>query len=81
MPEGCATGDNRSVINLDEPIGKWVGRRGGGSPEDEYANLLRLGRRLTGGLTPFPRGVFRFESHEQADEWSRNHILRAAKKR
>ena len=73
MPRGGAS-------DLHEPIGKWVGR-GSGPPEEEHARLLRLGRRLTGGVTPFPRGVFRFETHEQADEWSRNHILRATGRR
>ena len=72
--------DEHSVINLDEPVGKWVGRRHGGPPQDAYARLLRLGRPLSGGRTPFPRGVVRFESHEQANAWIQHHILKAAKR-
>jgi len=29
---------------------------------------------------PFPKGVFRFRTHEEADEWTNQHILQAALK-
>jgi len=71
--------DEFSVINLDEPVGKWVGRKHGRPPQEEYARLLRLGRPISGGRTPFPRGVVRFESHEQANAWIQYHILKGTK--
>ena len=27
---------------------------------------------------PFPKGVYKFKSHEEADEWMNKHILAAA---
>ena len=68
------------VINLEENIGKWVGRKDAGDdPFAAYAKLLRLSRGLI-STTPYPRGVFRFKTHEEAHEWRWNHILNAAKK-
>ena len=80
MAMAAKPADEQSVVNLDEPVGKWVGRRHAGPPQEAYARLLRLGRPLSGGRTPFPRGVVRFESHEQANAWSQYYILKAAKK-
>lgn len=68
------------VINLEENIGKWVGRKAAGDdPFAAYAKLMRLSRGLI-STTPYPRGVFRFKTHEEANEWRWNHILKAAKK-
>lgn len=66
-----------SVINIEETIGKTVGRRG--LPIDPLKaaegiqnfineHFKAAGHRLT------PRGVFRFKSHEEADLWMRNSI-------
>jgi hypothetical protein len=68
------------VINLEEDIGKWVGRKDAGDdPFAAYAKLLRLSRGFI-TTTPYPRGVFRFKTHEEADEWRWKHILKATKK-
>lgn len=59
-------------INLDEPIGKWVGRRNAGTTGlDAGLKLQSMGSRLRTGLRArrAPRGVFRFHSHEEANEW------------
>ena len=72
MPPGSA---KNAAMLLDEPIGKSVGRSESKSPLDAYRALLRTVRPLTGGMTPFPRGVFRFVTHEEADEWTKKHIL------
>jgi hypothetical protein len=69
-----------TIVNLEENIGKTVGRR----YEDEdpfvlYARLLKV----SGGLvskTSQPRGVFKFKTHEEADAWRWNNILKAARK-
>ena len=69
------------IVNLDEEIGKSVGRKDAGDdPFAAYARLLRLSRGLI-DTTPYPRGVFRFKTHEEADEWKWTHTLKRAKKR
>lgn len=60
--------DPRPVINLDEPIGKTVGRRrpplrNAGLQETINQVFTSQGHRL------WPRGVYRFKSHEEADAW------------
>lgn len=65
-----------SVINLDDPSGKTVGRQCPINPLTTADGLQQFineqfkeyGHRLT------PRGVYRFRSHEEADEWMRNSI-------
>ena len=59
-------------INFDEPIGKTVGRRV--KPPDGLlvSTSNRQGAiqwRQTFGGVRIPRGVYRFASHEEADEW------------
>lgn len=55
------------VINVEETIGKWVGRKNAPYPSkiqesgrDHYKSL---------GFTVCPKGVYRFNSHEEADQW------------
>ncbi len=63
---------NYAVINVQDPIGKTVGRRvlkdawKAGMGLQKTANQLRLSFGQ-GGICP--RGVYRFNSHEEADEW------------
>jgi hypothetical protein len=69
------------TVNLQEEVGKWVGRKtAGDDPFAAYARLLRVSKGLA-TTTPYPRGVFRFKTHEEADEWKWTHILKRAKKR
>lgn len=62
----------RTVINLEDPVGKTVGRtRPPGDPLKAASELQRTATKLLkscGHRMP-PRGVFRFSSHEEADEW------------
>jgi hypothetical protein len=65
----------RVVINLEESIGKQVGRRK--PPADPLRVASDLNQLATGLLTAsghkFPRrGVFRFHTHEEADQWMMN---------
>lgn len=67
------------VINVEETIGKTVGRRRpktpfGGSPGREA--VVRY-RESFGGVR-IPRGVYRFTSHEEADKWMIRKIAEAA---
>ena len=55
-------------INLDERIGKTVGRRK--PPRDMVAYGLAL-QTTVSKLCPLrvPRGVYKFKTHEEADQW------------
>lgn len=68
--------ESRPVINLDEPIGKVVGRRR--PPSDP----LRLDHSTIEGAVAWmqalpvrmpPKGVYRFRTHEEANEWMKKH--------
>ena len=63
------------VVNLEESPGKVVGR----IPADglDYDRLVEASEALMPRL-PFPKGVFRFRTHEEADSWTEKHILQAA---
>ncbi len=58
----------RPVINLQETIGKVVGRRVPGKPSADIQKTLNeiftsQGHKL------WPRGIYRFKTHEEADAW------------
>jgi hypothetical protein len=68
----------KPVINLDEPIGKIVGRRRFPNPLRVQLNEIKNAeawRRAFGGIR-VPRGVYRFNSHEEAHEWMMKHLTR-----
>lgn len=59
-------------VNIDEPIGKVVGRRRQ-SPSPFGAAAMnpqpsQQWRKAFGGI-PIPKGVYRFRTHQEADEW------------
>ena len=61
----------KPVINLEEKIGKTVGRRTAPNPLRIQPNEIaeaEAWRRALGGIR-VPRGVFKFHSHEEADAW------------
>jgi hypothetical protein len=64
------------IVNLEENIGKTVGRV---RPID-YDRLVEMAEAIMPGL-PFPKGVYRFKSFEEANEWTEKHILAAAIKK
>ncbi len=62
----------KPIVNLEENIGKTVGRRR--APRDGFAYGMALQNTAaqlarTFGHPPMPRGVFKFHSHEEADAW------------
>jgi hypothetical protein len=70
------------IINLEDQPGKTVGRRT--APADSFKagmdlqqTAVDLGKSLGQGLVP--RGVYRFRSHQEADEWMMNMISRRRK--
>ncbi|MEO0447963.1 MAG: hypothetical protein AAF191_17985 [Verrucomicrobiota bacterium] len=68
------------VINLEEKIGKTVGRRTAKTIPAPCAATREdaIRWRDTIGGVRIPRGVFRFKSHEEADQWMREKIAQGA---
>ena len=63
------------VVNLEEFPGKVVGRIPAAGLD--YDRLVEASEAIMPRL-PFPKGVFRFRTHEEADAWTEKHILQAA---
>lgn len=68
----------RPLVNLEEELGKVVGNNAAGAVD--YDRLVDAAEGIMPRL-PFPKGVFRFRSFEEADAWTEEHILKAAKNR
>jgi hypothetical protein len=66
------------LFNLEEQPGKVVGHRA--AQPAAYDRLVRNAAALMPRL-PFPKGVFCFRTHEEADAWTNEHILRQALKK
>jgi hypothetical protein len=65
------------VVNIEDPVGKVVGKRAK-LTESNYIDYA-LGMQKCLGSFPqskFPRGVYRFKSHEEADQWLMDHLIR-----
>jgi hypothetical protein len=68
------------IINLEEIPGKTVGKIRQHSPAETLNRMI--GRFQAMGLKlPFPKGVFRFKTFEEADAWEMKHRIAAAVKR
>ncbi len=64
--------DNKAVINIEEFIGKTVGKRT--PPRDALKAGFAMQRTANAlmkscGHKLWPKGVYRFKSHEEADAW------------
>lgn len=62
-----------SVINIDDPAGKAVGRRRPVNPLCSEAYSIQRTKDWQEALpVKFPpKGVFRFKTHEEANQWMR----------
>jgi hypothetical protein len=72
------------VINIEETIGKTVGKRRDVAKslrvkEDSKAAAEAWRKALPAG--GIPKGVYKFKSHEEADEWLIKMMARAAAER
>lgn len=56
-------------VNLDETIGKTVGRRSLGDALDFGMKLQEAAASYRGSWKGLPKGVYRFHSHEEAEAW------------
>lgn len=71
----------KPVINIEEKIGKTVGRRTAPNPFRVSPNEIedsKAWRRILGGVCG-PKGVYRFRSHEEADAWLMKYLTRRKK--
>ena len=65
------------VVNIEDPVGKVVGKRANISERNYIDYALAMQKSLRGFSQPrFPKGVFRFKSHEEADQWLMDHLTR-----
>ena len=66
------------VINMEETTGKTVGRRLHVAPlrSLELETESNKQWRAAGWGLRVPRGVYRFKSHEEADQWLMDHLTR-----
>jgi hypothetical protein len=62
-----------NLVNLEETPGKVVGR----VRPIEYDSLVDLAEGLMPRL-PYPKGVYRFRTFEEATSWKTQHQLQAA---
>ena len=68
------------IVNLEETFGKVVGKIPRRTPAEFTERMVREFQSL-GLKLPFPKGVHRFKTFEEADEWEMKHMIEAAKKR
>jgi hypothetical protein len=71
-----------SVFNVDEFIGKTVGRHKPPAPFSTKSlgrEAMIRARELHGGIR-IPRGTYRFETHGEADKWMIQKIAQRAAK-
>ena len=68
----------RPVVNLEETPGKVAGKNAASA--GDYDRLVDAAEQIMPRM-PFPMGVYRFRSFEEADAWTEHHILKAAKNR
>ena len=68
------------VINVEETIGKTVGRRKPISVGEQARRIQDKGKRIyrASGFRVCTKGVYRFHSHEEADEWMRQMAVQRA---
>jgi len=69
----------KTTINIEENFGKTVGKRQ--PPSDSIRYASDLNQSLDGfqkklGVRGTPRGVYKFKTHEEADEWQIQMALR-----
>jgi hypothetical protein len=64
------------VVNIDDPVGKVVGKRANLTQENYIDYAMSLQNSLRGFPQPkIPKGVFRFKTHEDADQWLMDHSI------
>lgn len=68
------------IVNLEEQPGKVVGKIKQRTPAQAVEWMVRQFHAM-GLKLPYPKGVYRFKTFEEANEWEMKHQIRAAVKR
>jgi hypothetical protein len=68
------------IVNLEETPGKVVGKIPRRTPAEFMEWMARQFQSL-GLKLPYPKGVYRFRTFKEADEWEMKHQIAAAVKR
>ena len=68
------------IVNLEEEPGKVVGKIRQRTPAEAVEWMARQFRAM-GLKLPYPKGVYRFKTFEEANEWEMKHQIAAAVKR
>lgn len=68
------------IVNLEETPGKVVGKIPRRSPAEALDRLVRQFHSM-GLKLPYPKGVYRFKTFEEANAWELKHQIAAAVKR
>ena len=68
------------IVNLEETPGKMVGKIKRRTPAEAVEWMVRQFHAM-GLKLPYPKGVYRFKTFEEANEWERKHEIAAAVKR
>ena len=67
------------IVNQEETPGKFVGKMPRRTPAEAIDRMVREFHSL-GLKLPYPKGVYRFKTFEEADAWAWKHMMEAAKK-
>ena len=70
----------KPFVNLEETPAKVVGRIKERTPAEALARLVARFHAM-GLKLPYPKGVYRFKTFEEADEWETKHRIEAAARR
>jgi hypothetical protein len=68
------------IVNLEETPGKVVGRVRRRSPGEFLDRMAALFKAMDIKL-PYPKGVYRFKTFEEAEAWATKHRITAAVRR
>jgi hypothetical protein len=70
----------KPIVNLQEQPGKTVGKTDRRTPAETHDYLVAQFQAL-GLKLPYPKGVFKFKTLDEANQWDWNHMMQAAKKK
>lgn len=70
----------KPVVDLDDEIGKTVGRVPRRTAA-EFVDYMAREFESLGLKLPYPKGLYRFKTFEEANAWEWKHMMEAAKKK
>jgi hypothetical protein len=70
----------KPIVNLEETPGKTVGKVQRRTPAETLDYLVTQFHAM-GLKLPYPKGVYRFKTLDEANAWDWSHMMEAAKKK